>query len=396
MQSTHILTPFEEHAHLAAQNFQRLTGRDSTHIVYAPGRVNLIGEHTDYNGGFVLPCAIERGIFVAARPRTDSQVRIWSLEQENEPASFDLSISLQAGAPAWSNYVRGVIAGLEEEDIRLSGFDALIHASLPAGGGLSSSAALEVATATLGELVAGVTIDPLKKALVCQKAEHVFAGTPCGIMDQFAVVFGKRGHLLLIDCRSMDRELVAMREGEVSLLIINTMVKHSLSDGGYKTRRDECNEVAQLLGVKLLREATPQAVDEARARLPEVLFRRARHITTENQRTLMAVDALRRGAWTELGQLMYGSHLSLRDDFNVSCRELDIVVDEARALEGKGVFGCRMTGGGFGGCCIALVDSAHATEIEAAISAGYRKATGIEPLIFETQPGDGPLVILKP
>jgi hypothetical protein len=141
------------------------------------------------------------------------------------------------------------------------------------------------------------------------------------------------------------------------------MVKHSLSDGGYKTRRDERNEVAQLLGVKLLREATPQTVDEARSRLPEVLFRRARHITTENQRTLMAVDALRRGAWTELGQLMYGSHLSLRDDFNVSCRELDIVVDEARAPEGKGVFGCRMTGGGFGGCCIALVDSAHATEI---------------------------------
>lgn len=396
MQAAHMATPFEEHAHLAAQNFQRLTGRDATHMVYAPGRVNLIGEHTDYNGGFVLPCAIERGIFMAACRRPDSQVRIWSLEQENEPASFDLSVPLQAGAPAWSNYVRGVIAGLAEENIRLSGFDALIHASLPAGGGLSSSAALEVATATLGELVAGVTIDPLRKALVCQKAEHVFAGTPCGIMDQFAVVFGKHGHLLLIDCRSMDRELVPMREGEVSLLIINTMVKHSLSDGGYKTRRDECNEVTRLLGVKLLREATPQTVDEARSRLPEVLFRRARHITTENQRTLMAVDALRRGAWAELGQLMYGSHRSLRDDFNVSCRELDIVVDEARALEGNGVFGCRMTGGGFGGCCIAVVDSAHATEIGAAISDGYRKATGIEPLIFETQPGDGPLVILKP
>jgi galactokinase len=195
---------------------------------------------------------------------------------------------------------------------------------------LSSSAALEVATAPLGELLGGVTIDPLEKALLCQKAEHVSAGTPCGVMDQFAVVFGKRGHLLLIDCRSLDRELVGMREGEVSLLIINTMVKHSLSDGGYKTRRDEYIEVAQLLGVKLLRETNPQTVNEARSRLPERLFRRARHITTENERTLMAVDALHRGAWTELGQLMYGSHLSLRDDFNVSCRELDIVVDEAR------------------------------------------------------------------
>jgi galactokinase len=206
---------------------------------YAPGRVNLIGEHTDYNGGFVLPFAIERGIFVAARTRTDNQVRLWSSEQENEPASFDLSMPLQAGVPAWSNYVRGVIAGLQEERVHLSGFEAVIHASLPAGGGLSSSAALEVATATLGEFLGGVTIDPLKKALLCQKAEHVFAGTPCGVMDQFAVVFGKRGHLLLIDCRSLDRELVAMREGEVSLLIINTKVKHSLSHGGYKTRRDD-------------------------------------------------------------------------------------------------------------------------------------------------------------
>ena len=210
-------------------------------------------------------------------------------------------------------------------------------------------------------------------------------------MDQFAVVFGKRGHLLLIDCRSLDRELVAMREGEVSLLIINTMVKHSLSDGGYKTRRDECTEVAKLLGVESLRDATPQTVDKARSRLPEALFRRARHITTENERTLMAVDALRRGAWSELGQLMYRSHASLRDDFKVSCPELDIVVDEARALEEKGVFGCRMTGGGFGGCCIALVDSGHASEIGEAISAGYRKASGILPLIFATQPGDGPL-----
>ena len=173
-------------------------------------------------------------------------------------------------------------------------------------------------------------------------------------------------------------------------------MKHSLSDGGYKTRRDECAEVAKLLGIALLRDATPQTVDKARSRLPETLFRRARHITTENERTLMAVGALRRGAWSELGQLMYGSHASLRDDFSVSCRELDIVVDEARALEEKGVFGCRMTGGGFGGCCIALVDSGHAAEIGEAISVGYRKASGIQPLIFATEPGDGPLVILKP
>jgi galactokinase len=396
MQTIHTSTLFDEHARLTLKNFRGLTGKDATHMVYAPGRVNLIGEHTDYNGGFVLPCAIERGIFVAARPRTDSRVQVWTLERQDEPASFDLSVPLKVGVPAWSNYVRGVIAGLQEEGLRLAGFDAIVHASLPAGGGLSSSAALEVATATLAEALLGITIDRLKKALICQKAEHVFAGTPCGIMDQFAVVFGKRGQLLLIDCRSLERELVAMQDGDVSFLIINTMVKHSLSDGGYKSRREECGEAARLLNVELLREATPQNVDQARSRLPEVLFRRARHITTENERTLMAVDALRRGAFAELGGLMYKSHASLRDDFNVSCRELDIVVEEARALKEEGVLGCRMTGGGFGGCCIALVAASATTKIAAAINDGYHKATGFNPVIFATQPADGPLVILKP
>jgi galactokinase len=293
--------------------------------------------------------------------------------------------------------VRGVIAGLQAAGAEVPGFDAVVHATLPGGGGLSSSAALEVAMATLGELLAGVTLDPERRALLCQKAEHDFAGTPCGIMDQFAVVFGKRGHLLLIDCQSRARTLVSMRGDDVSLLVINTMVKHELNDGGYKSRRDDCYEAARLLGVGELRDATPQRVDEERALLPERLFRRARHVVTENVRTLAAVDALRAGEWQQLGELMYASHASLRDDYDVSCAELDAVVAAARGLgPERGVFGCRMTGGGFGGCCIALVQAARAAEVEAALRASYRAATGIEPTIFATQPADGPAVLLQP
>ena len=389
--------PHERNCRQVRELFRERTGAEASHVVYAPGRVNLIGEHTDYNGGFVLPMAIGLGVYLAARPRADRQVRVWSAQFAGAPVEFDVSAPVQRGEPAWGNYVRGVIAGLQATGARVPGFDAVVHATLPGGGGLSSSAALEVAVATLGELLAGVTLDPERKALLCQKAEHDFAGTPCGIMDQFAVVFGKRGHLLLIDCQSRERTLVPMRGDDVSLLVINTMVKHELSDGGYRSRRDDCHEAARLLGVRELREATPQRVDEARALLPERLFRRARHVVTENARTLAAVDALRAGEWRQLGELMYASHASLRDDYDVSCAELDAVVAAARGLgPERGVFGCRMTGGGFGGCCIALVQAARAAEVEAALRAGYRAATGIEPTIFATQPADGPAVLLQP
>jgi galactokinase len=379
------------------EHFFEKVGADATHVVYAPGRVNLIGEHTDYNGGFVLPLAIELGVYIAARPRPDSTVRIWSVQQPGSPAECDVSSPIERGLPAWSNYVRGVIAGVQQAGIAVSGFDAVIDASLPAGGGLSSSAALEVATATLLELLAGTELDAEKKALLCQKAEHDFAGTPCGIMDQFAVTFGRRGHLLLIDCHSRERLLVPMRSDNVSLLVINTMVKHELTDGGYASRRNDCHEAARLLGVAELRDVTSEQVEESRTVLHDRLFRRARHITTENERTLAAVEALRRGLWKDLGELMYASHLSLRDDFDVSCAELDAVVEAARALgvEG-GVYGCRMTGGGFGGCCVALVQKDRAGEVADEIGARYRKTTGIEPTIFATQPGDGPAVLLKP
>ncbi|MCE9610629.1 MAG: galactokinase [Chthoniobacter sp.] len=388
------------HAHpsrVAQELFHERTGGAASHVVYAPGRVNLIGEHTDYTGGFVLPMAIEPGLYLAARVRADRRVRVWSALRPEEPAEFAVDAPVPPGKPAWSNYVRGVIAGLQAAGASVPGFDAVVHATLPGGGGLSSSAALEVATATLGELLAGITLDPEQKALLCQKAEHEFAGTPCGIMDQFAVVFGKRGHLLLLDCQSRVRTLVPMRGDDVALLVINTMVRHELNDGGYRARRDDCLEAARLLGVRELRDATATSVDEARALLPERIFRRARHVTTENVRTLAAVEALRAGEWRQLGVLMGASHDSLRDDFNVSCAELDAIVAAARELgPERGVFGCRMTGGGFGGCCIALVQAARVREVEDALRASYLAATGIEPVIFATQPADGPAVLLQP
>jgi galactokinase len=375
------------------QSFHDLAGAPATHVAYAPGRVNLIGEHTDYNGGFVLPFAIDLGVSIAARPRTDSIVRLWTEQHTDHCVEIDLSLPIAKAKPQWSNYVRGVIAGLQAAGLKLPGFDALIYANLPAGGGLSSSAALEVSMATLGEILSGVSLDPVQKALLCQKAEHDFADTPCGIMDQYAVTFGQKGQLLLLDCQSQQFELVPMPQGEVSLLVINSMVKHSLSEGEYKKRRDECASAAASLGVGFLRDATTAQVDAARTSLGELRYRRAHHVTSENERTLAACAALKSASWQELGALMNASHASLRDDFAVSCTELDLIAATATEL---GAWGCRMTGGGFGGCCIALVPTSRAAEISEAVLARYSKATHLQGRAFLTQPSQGASILLQP
>ena len=364
--------------------FARQFGGAATHAAFAPGRVNLIGEHTDYNGGFVLPLAMDRGVFIAARRRDDGVVRLAS-ELMPEVVEFSVRESVRSGEPAWSNYVRGVVAGLQQAGAVVPGFDAFINATLPAGGGLSSSAALELATAVVLEAMTGTVMDPVQRAFLAQKAEHEFAGTPCGIMDQFAVTFGQRGHLLLIDCESLERMLVPMSGDDTSILVINTMVKHALNDGGYRRRRHECEGAAAAMGVRTLRHATLTML-EATA-MSEVMRRRARHVITENERTLKAVAALRAADWQGVGQCMAGSHESLRNDFEVSCAELDCVVELARGMEG--VHGCRMTGGGFGGCCVALIESSHATAITESLRDGYQRATGIAPTIFITRPSDG-------
>jgi galactokinase len=380
-----------------AAQFAKAYGRAPQWIAAAPGRVNVIGEHTDYNDGFVLPMAIERYTVIAAAPSAGGspRVRLRSTGNKGEPAVVDLTQPMQPFPKgAWANYPAGVLAGFLARGISPGGFDALIHSTVPTGGGLSSSAALEVATATLIEAITGRTLDPVEKALLCQQAEHQYAGVPCGIMDQFISVMGRKDHLLLLDCRSRKPELVAMSDPSVALLITNTNVKHELGSGEYAKRRAQCEAGARILGVSSLRDATSASLQQAKARMEDVIFRRARHVISEIERTPQAARRLEASDWSGAGQLMYASHASLRDDYQVSCAELDAVVEIARALgEPGGVYGCRMTGGGFGGCTVALVKTNAVAALSKKISAEYKRKTGIEATIFVSRPAAGATVL---
>ena len=273
--------------------------------------------------------------------------------------------------------------------------EAGVPAPLPApGAGLSSSAALEVCTATLIEVATGQALDPVDKALLAQKAEHDFAGVPCGIMDQFISALGREGHLLLLDCRTRQTELVPMDDPSVALLVVNTNVKHELGSGEYAKRRAECEEAAKILGLSSLRDATPDELEQAKGKMSDTVYRRARHVIGEIERTLHAAEGIRASNWPAVGQLMYASHAALRDDYEVSCKELDVVVEIAEDIGFKGgVYGCRMTGGGFGGCAVALVKAEAVAAITQKIAADYKAKTGIEAAIFSSRPAAGATVI---
>jgi galactokinase len=378
-----------------AEKFIETYGRPPRWIAAAPGRVNVIGEHTDYNDGFVFPMAIDRYTVIAAAPSSDpKRIQLRSTLDES-PATIDLGQPLRpAKKGTWFNYPLGVIAGFQARALTPAGFDALIHSTVPLGGGLSSSAALEVSTATLLEAVTGRKLDPVEKALLCQKAEHEYAGMPCGIMDQFISVMGKKDHILLLDCRSRQTDLVPMTDGSVELLITNTNVKHELTGGEYAQRRAQCEQAAGILGVPSLREADPEKLERARGKMDDVVYRRARHVLGEIERTLHAAEGVRSSNWPTVGQLMYASHTSLRDDYEVSCPELDAVVSIAQNIGlAGGVFGCRMTGGGFGGCTVALVRADQVADVSTRIAADYEKQTGIKPTIFVSRPAAGATVL---
>jgi galactokinase len=359
----------------------------------APGRVNLIGEHTDYNDGFVLPMAIERYTLLAADRNTTGVVTLHSLTT-GETATFNVRGGVERGEPAWSNYVRGVIAGFQQAGSKIPGFDAVIDSSLPYGGGLASSAALEVATATLLEAMDGKTLDPLDKALLCQRAEHDFAGVPCGIMDQFTSILGREDTALLLDCRSRTTTPVPMTDPAVSVLIINTNVRHRLQESEYAKRRARCEEAARVLKVPALRDTTLEALESARRQMGPVVFRRARHVVSENERTLQTAKAIQASDWPVVGKLMYASHASLRDDYEVSCPELDAAVEIMQHIgENGGVIGCRMTGAGFGGCVVSLVNTDAVPSITRAIDGPYEKRTGRQATIFSSRPGAGARIL---
>ena len=386
----------KELGHSVTEKFTQAYGRPPRWVAAAPGRVNVIGEHTDYNDGFVFPMAIDRYTVVAAAPATGgSQVVQLRSTVNGTPANIDLGRPLQpARKGSWYNYPLGVLAGFVARGLNPDGFDALIDSTVPLGGGLSSSAALEVSTATLLEAILGKKLDPVEKALLCQKAEHEYAGMPCGIMDQFISVMGKKDHILLLDCRSRQTDLVPMTDPSVELLITNTNVKHELTGGEYAKRRAQCEEAARLLGVPSLRDADPERFERARGKMDPVVYRRARHVVSEIERTTHAAEGVRASNWPTVGQLMYASHASLRDDYEVSCSELDAVVEIALDIGPKGgVHGCRMTGGGFGGCTVALVQASQVAAISNRIAAEYEKRTKIKPTLFVSRPAAGATVL---
>ena len=353
----------------------------------APGRVNIIGEHTDYNDGFVMPAAIDLYTWVAAAPRRDRRLRLWS-EAFFDFVEIDIEDLDRVPAPHWSNYVRGVAAMLERSGKRLVGADLAIFATLPLGAGLSSSASLEVAVglALLG--ISDLSVDRHELVRLCQRAEHEFTGTLCGIMDQFVTCFAEPGRPLALDCRSLDYEAVSLGD-EVCLVVCNTMVKHELASGEYNQRRAQCDEAVRRLrevlpGIRALRDVSVADVERWRDRLPPTVYRRARHVVRENERVQSALAALRDGDAVALGRLMDDSHTSLRDDFEVSCRELDVMVEAARSF--TGVLGARMTGGGFGGCTVNLVEAPVVGAFVEHMRRGYSTATGREAAVFVSRP----------
>ena len=380
-------------ANILKRDFQELYGEEAR-IWSAPGRVNLIGEHTDYNDGFVLPMAINRRTFVAAAARRaddDRRVRVRSLNLE-ETAEFNLDQTGVAQHGSWINYVEGVARTLEARGVHLKGADLAIGSNVPIGGGLSSSAALEVAVGLALTEIAGVEIDKLQLALAGQQAEHLYVGINSGIMDQFVAALGRRGHALLIDCRALEAALIPLNIPGVAIVVCDTNVKHALASSEYNVRRAECER-----GVEILRQALPDIYalrdvsvadfQKYEMLLPEQIRSRCRHVITENARTLAAADALMNDNLAEMGRLMALSHNSLRDDYQVSSAELDLLVEIA--WREKGTIGARMTGGGFGGCTVNLVEHEALEEFSMCISREYEKITNIEPTIYVVEADHG-------
>jgi galactokinase len=350
--------------HTAAAQFHRWQGRDPELLAAAPGRINLIGEHVDYQGGLVLPAAINLGVYAAATRLEAAVLRLHSSFRSTEAVEIPLdALHRRDGATGWANYPLGVVACYHHAGYKTGGMAIAFDASLPVGAGLSSSAAFEAATAVIIEQALGISLPARDRALLCQQAEHDYAGVPCGIMDQFAVNAGQAGHALLLDCRSLEVCPTPL-PADVAMVVVDSRVKHALADGEYGKRRADCEKAARLLDVVCLRDATPEMVESSREALGERVVRRARHVVSEIDRTRQFAAALAAGKLEEAGRLMAASHASLRDDFEVSCRELDTLVAIANSL---GITGSRMMGGGFGGSTIQLVPAADAPEIAAAI-----------------------------
>ena len=375
----------------ARHAYRQRFGTEPSTVVRAPGRVNLIGEHTDYNDGFVLPCAIDRDTVVAAGPAEDGLVRVVASDFGNETDSFSLETAFTVGDAEWTNYVRGVAIALIDEGVPLKGAQLAIAGNVPLGSGLSSSASLEVAVGFALAALAETEINPDRLAQIAQRAENVYVGCQCGIMDQLIATRAVEGHALLIDCRSLACRPVALPPG-MSVLIAHSGVRHAHAGGEYNDRRAQCTEAAAHYGVTALRDLDYATLLSGKNGLKEVAYRRARHVVNENARTLAAADALAAGDLRSMGRLMGESHASMRDDFEITVPAIDRLAEiMAGALDGEG--GARMTGGGFGGCVVAVTSDAKVAEVRDAVAREYRAPDGSEAEFFicKATQGCGPV-----
>ena len=371
------------------ERFRALHGERPV-LVQAPGRVNLIGEHTDYNEGFVLPAAIAFQTQIAVARRGDRRLLVTS-DNYAERVEFNLDNLPASPRGHWSDYVAGAVRLMHRELGDLCGANLLIHGNVPEGAGLSSSASLEVAVCKALLEISGKALDGVSIALLCQRAENEFVGARCGIMDQFISVHGKRSHALRLDCRTLEFRQLPI-PADVRLVICNTLVRHSVAAGEYNKRRAQCETAARFFaecvpGARALRDVSPADFEKFGGQLPEVIRKRCRHILSENSRVLQAAEALQSGDLHLFGLLMGSSHASLRDDFEVSCEELDLMVRLAQ--QNEGVYGARMTGGGFGGCTINLVQEDNVEAFQTNVAAGYESATGRAPEIYVSPAADG-------
>jgi galactokinase len=379
--------------HVIEQAFQKVYGTKPEVVARAPGRVNLIGEHTDYNDGFVLPAAIDRAITYAGRRRTDRRVRAYS-NDFHASVEFSLDEIQKDAQHTWSNFLRGVSKFLEEDGHHLTGADIVFGGDVPREAGLSSSAAVEVGATTFWNKLLNLNLDPVYVVKLSRRAENQFVGVPCGIMDQFISALGRRNHALFLDCRDLSYRHVPL-DVDVKIVVCNSGVKRALAQSEYEVRLKQCRQaVTQIastgLAVRSLRDVKMSDLEAARGELDEVAWRRARHVVSENQRVLEAVKALESGNLVQFGELMNESHHSLRDDYEVSCKELDTLVELARKQ--PGVLGARMTGAGFGGCTVNLVHTEAAEAFALAVAKGYQEAVGLKAEVYICQASDGALI----
>ena len=379
--------------------FQSRFGHQPEIVVRAPGRVNLIGGHTDYNEGYVLPVALDRAAWVAAAPIAAREARLRALELSSDvifpldvtPPSFPPTGRDEEGGGGWADYPRSVAWALQQRGLRLVGLEAVLTSDVPVGAGLSSSAAIEVAFAYTWQQLSGFELERRELALACQQAENDYVGVNCGIMDQMASALGVEGHALLLDCRTLETETVPLPPG-VAIVVADTRVRRRLAGSEYNVRRAQCERAVRLLGkhlpdLRALRDTSLDDLKRLRMQLPEIVYQRALHVVTGNMRVLLAAEALRRGDVATLGALMKACHASLRDYYEVSSPELDVLAEAA--CEVRGCYGARLTGAGFGGCIVALVATEAVPDFEAHVSVAYEAAFGRQPDIYVCQSADG-------